>query len=117
MSNSKNTGNPALLSSPIFSGRFVVSVFSAGVILGTGIGYGYQAAVSKTQPFLTGLENKYNSLHLGMSPTEARSLLGPGTEVSQSKSEIVIEWYSSNGYTITATFEGGDLVEKKLPER
>lgn len=101
---------------PIFSRRFVASVFSLGTIFGSGLSYGYHNVIATpNRPFSIATESKYSRLHLGMSPTEARSILGPGTEISQSESSIEIAWSSPDGYEITAVFKNGKLVEKKQP--
>lgn len=99
---------------PKLSRRLVALVFSLGTIFGSGLAYGYQGIMATSNHFSPkAVEGKYSLLHLGMSPTDAKSILGPGTEVGQSKSHVEILWSSSNGCTLTAIFEDGKLVEKK----
>lgn len=88
-------------------------VLSIGVALGTGLSYGYRLTMSTPQSLPMLSDGTYSRIHLGMSPTEARSILGPGTEVGRTETEVVILWRSLDGYTVTATFKESQLVEKE----
>lgn len=103
--------------------RLLVIVFSFGVALGSGLGYGFSKAVSNTgQQELsaqTKLYNnvspvKYERLQIGMSLTDAQAILGSeGTEIDKTATTTNFVWKNSNGYKITANFENNKLKSKK----
>lgn len=96
---------------PVSIPKIVAGVFSLGVIFGTGLGHGYHRVIAKDCPLIVE-EGRYNLLYLGMSPTDARSVLGPGTETSRSALRVEIKWPISEAEIIIAVFENGKLVEK-----
>lgn len=110
MSNSIHS-NARTAPKPIPISKIVVGVFSLGVVFGTGLAHGYYQVIESTLPSSVA-DGKYSLLYLGMSPTDARSILGPGTEISQSVSRVAIKWSISETHIITAVFENGKLIEK-----
>lgn len=110
MSNSSRS-NAQTASKPISILKIVIGVFSLGTVFGTGLGHGYHQVIENAWTS-SAVEGKYNLLYLGMSPTDARAVLGPGTEISQSVSRGAIKWPVSEDHTITAVFENGKLIEK-----
>lgn len=108
-----NNSNRLSFLPPSFSLKFIVSAFSVGAVVGSGIGYGFQKAIAANQPTVINSARDYDALKLEMSPVEARSILGPGTETLQTGSTLVIEWGSPTGDKLLATFQEGRLVEKR----
>ncbi|EKU97577.1 hypothetical protein Lepto7375DRAFT_6781 [Leptolyngbya sp. PCC 7375] len=100
-------------SPPPISRRVIAWTFCIGTVFGTGIAYGFQKTIAATQPDAAAVASQYNLIHRGMTLTEARSILGPGTEVRQSESSRVMEWHDAQGYKLTATFKENLLVEKQ----
>jgi hypothetical protein len=101
--------------------RLLAIVFSFGVTLGSGFGYGFSKAMSNTEqqnPLQTKLYDdaspiKYERLKVGMSLTDAQAILGSGgTETDRTATTANVVW-QSKGYKITATFENDKLKSKK----
>ena len=59
---------------------------------------------------------EYERLKIGMSLIEVETILGRGIGIRQTKNRETFIWKNSNGYTITAIFEEGKLIDKKQPE-
>ncbi len=105
--------------------RLLAIVFTLGVTLGSGFGYGFTQAMSNTEqqnPSQKRLYNdaspiKYERLKVGMSLTDAQAILGSGgTEVDRTATTAIVIW-ESKGYKITATFENDKLKSKKQSDR
>ena len=96
---------------PVSVPKIVICVFSLGVVFGTGLGHGYHRVINNAWTS-SAVNGKYNLLYLGMSPTDARAVLGPGVEISQSVSRVALRWPVSGEHAITAVFENGELIEK-----
>jgi hypothetical protein len=101
--------------------RLLAIVFSFGVTLGSGFGYGFSKAMSNTEqqePPQTKLYDdaspiKYERLKVGMSLTDVRAILGSnGTETDRTATTAIVVW-QSKGYQITANFENDKLKSKK----
>ncbi|MEO0349847.1 MAG: hypothetical protein AAF282_07340 [Cyanobacteria bacterium P01_A01_bin.15] len=92
----------------------IAGTFFLGSVFGAGIGYGFQKTMSANQPTCATIASQYALIQLDMTPTEVRSILGPGNEIRKSKLETVIAWTVSEGQVITATFQNNQLVFKEL---
>lgn len=105
-----------------FYPRLLAIVFSFGVALGSGLGYGFSQVTSTTKQELPPQTKqcndispvKYERLKVGMSLTEVQVILGSsGTEVDKTATTANIIWENSNGYKIITTFENDKLKSKK----
>lgn len=101
--------------------RLLSLIFSIGVTLGSGLGYGLSQAldtVCQQQPH-TQLQSRhfgqaeYVRLAPGMSPSEVESILDRGTEISRSATIATFVWQNPDGSQIKATFESGKLKSKE----
>ena len=100
--------------------RLLGVIFSVGVALSSGLGYGFrQLADSKQyeQSAQTELYRfsrvEYEQLKTGMSLTEVRSILYRGVEVSRSATLATFVWKNPDGSKITVTFEHDKLKSKE----
>ncbi|MEH1819521.1 MAG: hypothetical protein V7L31_10670 [Nostoc sp.] len=100
--------------------RLLGVIFWIGVVLSSGLKYGFrQAADSKQheQSAQTELYQfsrvEYEQLQTGMSLTEVRSILYRGVEVSRSATIAKFVWQNPDGSKITATFEHDKLKSKE----
>lgn len=114
MSTSNSNDNENLFIRPL-----LIAAFTIGTAFGGGIRYGIEAIYQKpgTLPMSDQVVTQagYEKLRTDMTLIEARSLLGSGHEVSQSKgivTSITIEWSDQNGATLVAVFEDGKLTKK-----
>ncbi|MHC5746587.1 MAG: hypothetical protein ACYTXT_32795 [Nostoc sp.] len=113
MSNLPNSLNPSV--------RLVTIIFSIGVVLGSGLGYGFYQTTenanlqdrSKTteNPHFNRVE--YERLQLGMSLTDVEAILYRGIEVNRSTTMATFVWENSDGSKISAIFENGKLKSKE----
>jgi hypothetical protein len=100
--------------------RLLALVFSFGVALGSGFGYGFNQAMSNTEQqspqtklYDDATPIKYERLKVGMSTTDAQAILGTGgTELDRTATTVNVVW-ESKGYKIIATFENDKLKSKK----
>ncbi|WP_246275664.1 hypothetical protein [Brasilonema bromeliae] len=102
--------------------RLLGIIFSLGVALGSGLGYGFSQAISSTKqqklPTQTELcyvsRIEYERLQPGMSLTDVQAILGSGgTEVDRTATTATFIWENPNGYKITTVFNIGKLESKK----
>ena len=112
MSNPNHNEDPPFFPTAL-SRKTLAIVFSLGTVFGTGIGVGYQKVVIASQTVAVVSADDYDKIHQGMTLTDVRSILGPGTEVSWSETGIEMEWPVSGDETITAIFEDQQLVAKQ----
>lgn len=113
MSNPSQNQDPQCFPA-VLSRKTLAIVFSLGTVFGTGIGVGYQKVVTASQTVAVVSADEYDKIHQGMTLTDVRSILGPGTEVSWSETGIEMEWPVSSGdEAITAIFEEQKLVAKQ----
>jgi len=99
------------------SRKTLAVVFSLGTVFGTGVGVGYQKVVTASQAVAVMSADNYDKIHKGMTLTDVRSILGPGTEISWSEQAMEMEWVVSEGEAIRASFEGQRLVAKRRLRR
>lgn len=103
--------------------RLLAIVFYFGVALGSGLGYGFNQAMSNTeqqQPTQTKLHDgptNYERLKVGMSLTDVRAIMSSnGTETDRTATTANVVW-ESKGYQITASFKNDQLESKKQSNR
>lgn len=92
---------------------------SFGVVIGSGIAYGFAQTVfspnqheqlAQSQPISLG---EYQQLIIGMTITDVRSILGRGIEVSRSERVATYVWKNSDNSQIIGTFENDKLKNKE----
>ena len=110
-----HTSNLSKLTPPVGSRKFVLTMFSAGFFFWTGVADSFVQTLSSLQPVAVAMSADYERLRMGMTLVEARSLLGPGTEISRSDLAVVVEWYGFGRQPITAEFKDDELVRKAQP--
>lgn len=102
-------------------GHLLAVIFSIGIALGSGFGYGFNQAISNIkQQELTNKNEfyhfsraEYERLKITMSLSEVEAILGRGTEVSRSTTMATFIWHNFDGSKITGTFENGKLKSKE----
>lgn len=110
MSNSNQSNSNRSLFTPIIL-KFLPLVFSTGVALGSGLGYGWA-----NRPISKQLTNaEYQQIRPEMTITQVRAILGPGTETSKSESITTFIWIDPNHKDsfIKAKFKDNKLIEKE----
>jgi hypothetical protein len=101
--------------------RLLMLVFSIGVIFGSGIGYGFNQAVSTANQRESTVQvdrqniglAEYERIVLGMSLSEVQTILGRGTEINRSTTIATFVWTNSDGSGMTTVFEKGKLKSKE----
>lgn len=101
--------------------RLLMLVFSIGVIFGSGIGYGFNQAVSTANQRESTVQvdrqniglAEYERIEPGMSLSEVQVILSRGTEINRSTTIATFVWTNPDGSGITAVFEGGKLKSKE----
>lgn len=98
--------------------RLLAMIFSVGVALGSGIGYGFIKFTSAPDHPPVQTEQSFNRvgyerLVLGMSVTDVEAILGQGAETYRSSVKVILVWANDNGSKITVTFENNKLVTKE----
>ena len=95
----------------------IAMILAAGISVKATIGFSAnsgqtnssQAVELAQQPILPGM---YERVELDMAIVEVQAILGPGIEISSSKTTKIYQWRDSNGNCITAAFEEDFLQEK-----
>lgn len=93
----------------------VLSAFSIGIALGSGIAYGMANAPTADNSCHVGQVvtlADYERIHVGMTLTEARTILGTGTEIQRTQTTVIITWANNDGSKIMAIFQENKLTEK-----
>ncbi|MBE9062480.1 hypothetical protein [cf. Phormidesmis sp. LEGE 11477] len=107
---SKNLSMKTLLIVPKLR-NYITTIFSIGVVLGTGIGYGIEKVlIYRDRDLITLLQ--YERVKLEMSLEQVELILGSGKEISQSDSVTVFKWKNSDDSFTTMFFKDGHLVRK-----
>ena len=115
MSNPNHNQPPSRFPTAL-SRKTLAVVFSLGTVFGTGIGVGYQMVVTPDPVIAVVSADDYDKIHKGMTLTDVRSILGPGTEISWSETAVEMEWVVLEREAIRVSFEGQQLVAKeRLP--
>lgn len=90
----------------------ITVILAAGISIKANIHFSASSGqvTEVTQPSI--LPGAYERVDHDMAIVEVQGLLGPGIEVSSSKTAAVYQWKDSAGNCITATFENGLLQQK-----
>lgn len=101
--------------------RLLSIVFSIGIVLGSGIGYGFRQggafpdqmkAIAQSDTHHFG-RAEYERVIPGMTIAEVEAILSRGTEVSRSETTAKFVWHNLDGSQMTALFEKGKLKSKE----
>ena len=95
----------------------VNALVAFGLAVGIGIGAGVYQSMTASQPAAAITEAQYERIRPGMTLTDVRAIAGDGVEVRRSESVAIFEWSSTDGRTVTGTFEDDRLVEKAQSTR
>ncbi len=105
--------NPMLNSKRTTAFTAIAAILAAGISFKASINVSTNSAqtaeTTQQQPILPGT---YERVNMDMAIVEAQAILGPGIEISSSKTIELYQWKDRNGNCITATFKDGLLQEK-----
>ncbi|AVH68291.1 hypothetical protein [Nostoc sp. 'Peltigera membranacea cyanobiont' N6] len=114
-----NKNNP-IQSNNTLVGSVMNVALSLGVMLGSGLAYGFVQTAFNSQQHEQSAQTElgrfgraeYEQLKTGMSLTEVRSILYRGIEVSRSVTTAIFVWENPDGSKITVIFEHNKLKSK-----
>ena len=104
--------NPMLNSKRTTAFTAIAAILAAGISFKASIDVSTNSAKTAEiiqQPILPGI---YERVNMDMAIVEVQAILGPGIEISSSKTIETYQWKDRNGNCITATFKDGLLQEK-----
>lgn len=116
------TTNPAPSNNKLIHSLMKIAL-SVGVFIGSGMAYGFaqtafytkhQEHLVKSKVSLFAFSHaEYEQLKVGMTITDARSILGRGIEVSRTATKATYVWKNPDGSKITVIFEEDKLKSKE----